>query len=140
MTRALPALAAVLVLVACATVRQEDLASWEGEPVQALDMHPVFLTMQQMRTRAADGTEIRNYVNGVNLASCSSGGVISGAPHASFATYDGFTSCMGRFAACNNIFYIKGGKVVRYTPVGSGGARCFTDSRTRPQFRGATNF
>ena len=27
-----------------------------------------------------------------------------------------------------------------YTPVGTGGARCYTDERARPNFRGATNF
>jgi hypothetical protein len=33
------------VLGGCATVRQEDLQSWEGQPVAALESHPVFLTM-----------------------------------------------------------------------------------------------
>jgi hypothetical protein len=39
---------------------------------------------------------------------------------------------------CNNLFYIKDGRVLRYTPVGSGGARCFTDERMRPGFQRAS--
>jgi hypothetical protein len=37
---------------------------------------------------------------------------------------------------CNNMFYVKDAIVIRYTPVGSGGGRCFTDERLRPGFRG----
>jgi hypothetical protein len=53
-----------LMVAGCMTVHQEDLASWEGAPVSALDAHPIFLTMQKVQTVTADGTEIRNYVNG----------------------------------------------------------------------------
>ncbi|MGO9237542.1 MAG: hypothetical protein ACLP4V_26955 [Methylocella sp.] len=40
------------------------LEAWAGQPVELLDKQPVFLTMQSVRTMTADGTEIRNYVNG----------------------------------------------------------------------------
>lgn len=127
-----------LFLAACGSVHQEDLQSWVGRPVVDLDKHPIFLTMQSVRTQASDGTEIRNYVNGANIASCSgSGRVFSGT--VDMATYSQFSSCMQTFAACNNIFYIKNSVVTQYTPIGTGGALCYTDQRTRPGFSGATN-
>lgn len=130
--------AVAMVTASCASVRQEDLQSWVGRPVADLDKHPIFLTMQSVRTRAADGTEIRNYVNGQDVSSCSGGGTIF-AGTVDMATYSRFSSCSAGFAACNNIFYIKNGMVTQYTPVGTGGARCFTDERARPDFAGATN-
>ena len=133
------ALCLALVLTACATVREEDTASWVGRPVSDLEKHPIFLTMQLVRTKTSDGTEIWNYVNGRNIASCSRGGTIFGTT-VDTATYNGFTSCMSSMAACNNIFYVKNGTVQRYTPVGSGGARCMTDQRLQPGFTGATNY
>jgi hypothetical protein len=130
--------AIALTLSSCATVHQEDLESWAGVPVDQLDKHPVFLTMQTVRTRTSDGTEIRNYINGRNIASCSGSGTVF-AGYVSAATYNQFTSCMQTFAACNNIFYIKNGVITQYTPIGTGGMRCYTDARVRPGFRGATN-
>jgi hypothetical protein len=135
--RGLSPLAFALMLASCASVHQEDLQSWVGRPVDELDKHPVFLTMQAVRTRTADGTEIRN-INGRNTASCSGGGTVF-AGNVDMATYSRFSSCMQAFAACNNIFYIKDGVVTQYTPIGTGGARCYTDARTRPGFAGATN-
>src|SRR5215470_3955114 len=70
------ALAAVLLLTACASVRHEDLQSWVGVPVSQLDRRPVFLTMQSVRTQTADGVEIRNYVNGQSIGSCSGSGTV----------------------------------------------------------------
>jgi hypothetical protein len=103
-----------------------------------LDKHPIFLTMQSVRTQASDGTEIRNYINGGNVASCSGGGRVF-AGTVDMATYSQFSSCMQRFSACNNIFCINSGIVSRYTPIRTGGARCYTDERARPGFSGATN-
>ena len=93
---------------------------------------------QAASTRTADGTDIRNYINGRNVASCSGSGTVF-AGNVDMATYSRFSSCMQAFAACNNIFYIKDGLVTQYTPIGTGGARCYTDARTRPGFAGATN-
>ena len=122
----------------CASVREADLLAWEGAPVAALDTHPVFLTMPVVKTIAADGTQIRNYVNGKNTASCSTGGtVFAGAINQ--ASYNQFSDCMQSFAACNNIFYINNGVVTKYVPVGSGGIRCYTDETLRPGYRGPTN-
>lgn len=63
--------AGCLVLAGGGCVHKADLDSWEGVPVAALDKHPFFLTLPVVRTMASDGTEIRNYVNGKNIASCS---------------------------------------------------------------------
>jgi hypothetical protein len=135
--------AALLVLCApltsCMSVRQADLDTWVGQPVAVLEKHPVFLTMPVVRTVASDGTEIRNYVNGRNVGQCSGGGSIFGSS-VDFATYSRFTQCMQSFAACNNIFYVKSGQITKYVPIGSGGARCYTDERTRPNFQAPTNF
>ena len=95
--------------------------------------------MPLVKTRTSDGTEIWNYVNGANVASCSSGGSLYGMT-VNYAVYNGFTSCMQRVAACNNIFYVKNGTVEQYTPVGTGGMRCYTDRRLQPGFSGATNY
>lgn len=129
---------AAATLVACASVRQQDLDAWIGQPVVVLETHPVFVTIPAVKTTTSDGTEIWNYINGANLGQCSGGGSIWGRKLDS-ATYSTFANCISRFAACNNIFYIRAGKVERYTPVGTGGAKCYTDERLQPQFRGATN-
>lgn len=99
----------------------------------------MFITMQVVRTLTPDGTEIRNYINGRNVAACSGGGTVFAAT-VDMATYNRFSSCMQTFAACNNIFYVKDGIVKQYTAIGTGGGRCYTDERTRPGFMGATNF
>ena len=122
----------------CASVHEADLHAWEGAPVAALDTHPVFLTMHVVKTATADGTQIRNYVNGKDIASRSSGGtVFAGAVNQ--ASYNQFSDCMRSFAACNNIFYINDAVITKYVPVGTGGARCYTDETLRPGFRGPTN-
>jgi hypothetical protein len=78
--------------------------------VSVLDKQPIFLTMRSVRTVTADGTEIRNYVNGASVSSCGGGGdVFSGTVNS--ATYDDFSSCIARAAASNNIFYVKDGIV-----------------------------
>jgi hypothetical protein len=136
---ALFSFATAILFSGCQTVHQEDLVAWEGAPVFALDAHPFFLTLPMVRTVTADGTEIRNYVNGANVEGCGGGGSVYGGT-VSMATYQQFTSCTSRFAACNNIFYIKDGRVIRYTPVGSGGARCKTYEQLRPGFKGPFNF
>src|SRR6266700_5031946 len=128
--------ATVLLVGGCASVHQEDLASWIDRPVSELDTQPMFLTMQVARTRTEDGTEIRNYVNGKEVISCSGGGSIFAGP-VNMATYNQYSSCARNFPTCNNIFQIKSGRVISYTPVGTGGARCFTDERARAGFAGA---
>ncbi len=132
------AFALTILLAACQSVRPEDQAAWVGSPVSELDTHPIFLTMRQVRTITPDGTEIRNYVNGRDVSACSGGGSVFNGM-VDYATYNSFTSCIKTFAACNNIFYINGGKVTGYTPIGTGGMRCYTDETSRPGFRGAAN-
>jgi hypothetical protein len=120
-----------------ACVNQKDLDTWAGVPVSELDKHPVFLTIPHVKAYAEDGTEIRNYVNGADITSCSSGGVASN--QLSMAAYQAFTSCIQKRAACNNIFYIEKGVVQRYVATGTGGARCYTNEAARAGFRGSTN-
>jgi hypothetical protein len=124
-----------LTVAACAAVHQEDLQSWVGRPVDELDKHPTFLTMQVVRTRTGDGTEIRNYINDRITSYCSGGGTAF-TGYLDSETYRRFSNCMQSLKACNNIFYIKDGVVTQYTPVGTGGGRCHTDERTRPGFAG----
>jgi hypothetical protein len=131
--------ALVVTLAGCASVHQEDLQSWVGVPVDQLDKHPIFITMQVVRTHTSDGTEIRDYVNGRNVASCSGGGTVFAGGYVDMVTYNRFSNCMQSFAACHNIFYIKDGLVTQYTPIGRGGARCYTDERDRPGFVGAAD-
>lgn len=128
-----------LALASCATVRDEDLKSWEGQPVSALEKHPVFITMPVVRAQASDGTQIWNYVNGRGVSSCTTN-AMANAVTVNMATYSQFTQCMQTLAACNNVFYVKNGIVERYTPVGSGGMRCYTDARAQPGVVGPTNY
>jgi hypothetical protein len=130
-------LVALLCLSGCATVRPEDLAAWKGRPVADLDKHPVFATMRLVRSHAADGTEIRNYVNGTTGVSCS--GTDSGQVIGSTALVNQSGACISSTPACINIFHVNNGVFESYTPIGTGGARCYTDERAQPAFRGATN-
>ena len=84
---------------------------------------------------ASDGTEIRNYVNGRQVAECSGGGTVFHNT-VSMAQFNSFTECTKSFPACNNIFYINGGKVQRVVVLGTRGAQCSTDARFRPNFTG----
>ena len=121
-----------LILGGCAgLVRQSDLDSWVGQPVAALDQQSFFLTLPMIRTKSSGGVEIRNYVNGRNVRSCF-GSAYSYGTYTSYSNYSATATCVGKKAACNNIFYIKNGKVLEYRPTGSGGAICFTDSRVLP--------
>lgn len=127
-----------ILLAGCATVRQEDLDAWIGQPVVSLESHPVFLSVPVVKTQVPDGTEIWNYVNGLNIGHCSGGGNIY-AGKIDFATYNKFANCIQKFPACNNIFYIRNGKVMKYTPIGTGGANCYTNEKLQPGFNSTTN-
>ena len=128
----------VAVLLAGCAVRQVDLDAWVGQPVLALETHPVFLTIPVVKTQASDGTQIWNYVNGANVGQCAGASSIFGTT-VDYATYAQFSTCMQRFAACNNIFFIRDGKVLKYTPIGTGGVRCYTNEKLQPGFSGAAN-
>ncbi len=112
----------------CATVRQQDLDAWVGVPVNALDIHPLFLTMPMYRTQTESGIETRNYVNGQEVEQCFTR---MGAHRndSKYVSHSAFTSCSESRIVCNNIFYIQGGKVIRYAPTGN----CFTNETVRPQ-------
>lgn len=126
---------AACTLAGCATVHPEDLQSWNGVPVDQLDKHSIFLTMKVVRTHAADGTEIRDYINGRNIASSSGGGSVF-AGYVDTATYSNFSSCMQSFAACHAIFYIKNDVIDHVSAVGTGGMHCYTNEQFRPGFVG----
>ena len=119
-------------LSACLSVRQADLDAWVGQPVAALEAHPVFVTLPVVKTVDSDGTEIWNFVDGANIGRCFSASSDSSTQLA-YGAYTQFSSCMQQFAACNNVFRIRDGKVLSYAPVGSGGIRCHTTERLRPQ-------
>lgn len=147
----------------CATkgVRVQDLNSWKGVPVEALDTHSKFLTIPMVRTKTSSGIEIRNYVNKRNTSSCiqsaygSSNANInsSSSGYGSISTYgnranintssrsrasimgtsqyNAFTRCSSAVVGCDNIFYIKNGRVLEYAPTG----QCYTDKTAQPEAR-----
>src|SRR3990167_9824234 len=126
-------LVGLVVLAACGIVRQSDLDAWRGMPVDALNTHSLFLTVPMVRSVTASGVEIRNYVNKQNVSRCMSPGVASmqsPAPYLSTAQFATFSACSSESVGCDNIFYIKDGRVLEYRPTGD---RCFTDERVRPQ-------
>ena len=123
----------VLSLSGCAGVRQQDVDAWVDQPVIELERHPFLVSIPLVKTKLSDGSEIWNYVNGRNISGCS--GSLGGASfggYTSYQNYNAFMSCVGGFAACNNIFYVRSGRVERYTPVGTGGARCYTNENIQP--------
>jgi hypothetical protein len=125
------ALASIASLTACGglLVRQQDLDAWVGVPVEALDTHSFFITVPMYRTITESGIEIRNYANGADVSSCYSN---AGANKVgSYVNANSFTTCSSGRVVCNNIFYIKGGKVIEYAPTG----RCYTNSDIQPQKR-----
>ncbi len=124
----------ILVALAGCTVRQKDLDAWVGQPVEALDTQPFFLTLPMVKTITQSGVEIRNYINGRNIGGCFGSGYLTGRTY-STANYAAFSSCVSGFAACSNIFYIRNNKVIEYAPTASGGVRCMTDDRVLPSSR-----
>ena len=124
------AIAAALLLAGCGTVRQSDLDTWVGMPVEALDTHSFFITLPMTKRVTAGGIEVRNYDNTRVIQDCDD--MAYAAPVRGGSTYAyGAGSCSSTKIGCNNIFYIKGGKVLEYAPTG----RCKTDERVRPQKR-----
>lgn len=121
--------AIVFILVGCLTVRQQDLNAWVGVPVEALDTHSFFITVPMFRTTTDSGIEIRNYVNSRDVAQCfgNAGAHRTG----NFVNANAFTTCSSGKIVCNNIFYIKDGKVIEYAPTG----RCYTNETVQPQAR-----
>jgi hypothetical protein len=113
--------------MACATVRQQDLNAWVGVPVEALDTHSIFITMPMYRTITADGVEIRNYVNAIDVTRCFE--TAGASLHGNYVSGSAFTTCSSGQIACNNIFYIRDDVVIEYAPTG----RCYTDKTAQPQ-------
>ena len=118
----------ITIIVGCATVRQPDLDAWVGVPAEALDSHPLFLTIPMYRTLTDGGVEIRNYVNSKEVQRCfTTIDAHHGDRH--YLSHTAFLTCSDDRLVCNNLFYLQGGKVLRYAPTGD----CFTDDRVRPQ-------
>ena len=132
MVRMAVTLAFLVSLASCATVRQvrqQDLDAWVAMPAEALDTHSFFITVPMYRTVTASGIEIRNYANGYDVASCFGN---AGANRVGgYVNANAFTTCSSGRIVCNNIFYIKDGKVIEYAPTG----RCYTDETVQPQGR-----
>jgi len=105
------------------TVRQEDLDAWRGQPVVKLDSHPIFASMDLRRTIAQSGVETRNYRN-------ASAGARMGRATTSFSQSSAETHYRedDTSVVCNNVFVIKNGRVLSYTPVG----QCYTDQSLQP--------
>jgi hypothetical protein len=121
----------VFLLSSCAglAVRKQDLDAWIEIPVEALDTHSLFLTVPMVRTKTDSGIEIRNYANGRNMSSCSGAGstYVAG----KWVQGNAFSNCTSGWRGCNNIFYIRDGKVLEYAPTG----QCYTNESVQPQER-----
>jgi hypothetical protein len=132
MKKILVAALAVAALAGCGSmVRQADLDTWPGTPVEALDMHSFFITVPMYKTLTASGIEIRNYANGIDSQSCYSGGGASRNSSGKYVNASTFTNCSSNRIVCNNLFYIKDGIVLEYAPTG----QCKTSDKVRPQQR-----
>ncbi|HYA75502.1 MAG TPA: hypothetical protein VED83_01225 [Burkholderiaceae bacterium] len=132
----LAALACGAVLAGCESappaVHQQDLDTWVGAPVSALDTHPLFGTLPMVRVFPESGVEVRDYVNKRYVAGC--------LPPASAGsktftmnpgTYKAFRTCSENMSGCDNVFTIKNGKVMQFSPEG----QCKTSEIVRPSGR-----
>jgi hypothetical protein len=117
-------------LAGCGTVRQTDLDAWVGMPVEALDTQSFFITLPMSKKVTDSGIEVRNYANTKVLQDCDDTAFAAPIKGGSVTAY-GTTTCTSSTVGCNNIFYIKAGKVLEYAPTGM----CKTDDRVRPQKR-----
>jgi len=115
----------------CATVHQSDLDAWVGMPVEALDTQSFFITLPMTRKVTASGIEVRNYANTAVQLDCDDAAFSTVSPNGTRIRTHGSSACSGSTVGCNNIFYIKEGKVLEYAPTGM----CMTDARVRPQRR-----
>jgi len=122
-------------LLGCATVNPADTEAWVGQPVLLLEKQPYFISMRVVKTQASDGTEIWNYVNGRDVSVCNQDGTIWG-HRVGWGTYMGFADCTSHYSSCNNIFYIRDGRVQRVVVQSNGGAQCSTDKRFLPTYTG----
>ena len=136
MTRVLPHLLLMATLVACAQGLPQDTEAWVGQPVNVLEKHPLFITMQVVKTQSSDGTDIWNYVTGKDVSSCTQDGTSMFGRRVGWGMYSGWSSCVARHETCNNIFYIRNDRVQRVVIVPTGGARCPADPRFQPSFGG----
>ena len=134
--RMLVMLCLCLCLAAAACVRAEDLQAWVGQPVSALQSHPIFGAMTAQRVPYSGTVEIWNYKNGYEVTTCE---VTVRDRAASSSTYAGTSECVTGFRGCNNFFFVRNGIILEYKPIGSGGAICYTDSSLQPRFYGSTN-
>jgi hypothetical protein len=123
------ALATVFFVLGCTTaptVQEHDLNAWVGVSVEALDKHAFFMTVPMFRTKTENGTEIRNYAYAYDFQECFSKAGASNI--GDFVNEDAFIACSSSRIMCNNMFYIKQGKVLEYSPTG----RCDTDEKLYP--------
>lgn len=115
------------------TVHQDDLDAWVGVPVIALDTHSIMLTLPMIKTVTDSGVEIRVYSNKRGISSC--GGTGFGAINSqqsgtmSYQNFTAFRNCTSGLVGCDNIFYVRDGKVMEAKAVG----HCYTDERSRPE-------
>lgn len=112
---------AAAILAGCAiepVIRQADLDSWQGMPVQALNTHPAFSSMPMTARTTAPDVEVRDYVSTQRGAYCRG------------TTF--FGGCADNDElVCHNLFSIKDGRVVEYTQSG----QCATNDSVRPEQR-----
>jgi hypothetical protein len=127
-------LALTMLIAGCAGagIRQSDIDAWSGIPVVALDTQSFFLTLPMVKTFTDTGVEIRDYVNKRNVAGCiqnSFGSATMPTNAITYANFNNFQLCSSSVHGCDNIFYIRDGKVIEFRPTGY----CKTSNLVRPQ-------
>ena len=111
-------------LIGCRTVRQVDLLSWKGVPVEKLDTHSFWVTIPMKKVILKDGTEIRFYINSRSVFNC-----LNNQTNYTNTYSSGINTCISNKVTCNNVFKIKNEKVISYEPKG----RCYTDKSLQPE-------
>ena len=107
-------------------VHRFELISWNGVAVEELDNHYMFSKIHMVKTLTDTGIEIRDYMNKPGINSCDKYGLVNG--YMSFSDFMAFKGCTSLLTGCDNNFYIRNGKVIKFEPVGN----CYTDEFSRP--------
>jgi len=113
----LPLLPLLALLGGCLHVRQEDLDTWKGIPVDVLEHHPLFASMPLEKRKLPKGGELWTFANCKWTAT------------SVMQVQAGYFVSVSK-ACCNNQFLISpAGTVDEYRVIGDD---CYTDESVRP--------
>jgi hypothetical protein len=101
--------------------------AWVGQPVEVLDSNPSLSTLPMTTTNIAGGVEVRAYSDRRTVQDCSGSASV-----ASVYGSKGQRPCAHLVLGCDNLFYIRDGRVLQYVPTPVGATSCSTSELVLP--------